>query len=283
MSWVATSPTRLSTPQLRAALRLTSCSCCLAARPWRDADWGRMTAHSKTEEIFDATVLGTPLLHIFWSTIHQQNILLPSLILCCGSETNALGHVLPHSYCVYKRYATVSSMEYDCQQLKWILKRRNTVCHAFSWLLWNICSPDLLTVEVQAYTRGLLIQGISKVLLQQIAKQQRSISYKWALDKQWVHSVNNLSILPTTYKNIRWSKTNQKRFMLAIFWNKGFWVGIFSLSPFWTLIASQDITLQHKKIRFKHVLNKTAQLLSHCDYQHCCQEPTLEPATLQTP
>lgn len=90
----------------------------LAARPQRDADWERMTAHSITEEIFDAAILGLPLLHIFWSTIHQQNILLPLLTLCCGSETNASGHVLPHSYCVYKRYTRVSSLEYDCQQLK---------------------------------------------------------------------------------------------------------------------------------------------------------------------
>lgn len=43
--------------------------------------------------------------------------------------------------------------------------------------------------------RGLLIQGISKVLLQQIARQQCSVSYKWALDKQLVHSMNNLPIL----------------------------------------------------------------------------------------
>lgn len=155
-----------------------------------------MTAHSITEEIFDATILGMPLLHIFGSTIHQQNILLPLLSLCCGSETNALGHVLPHSYGVYKRYATVSSIEYNCQQLKWILKRWNTVCDAFSWLLWNICSPHLLTLKTQAYTRGLLIQGIRKVLLHQIARQRCSVSYKWALDKQLVHSLNNSPIFP---------------------------------------------------------------------------------------
>lgn len=178
---------------------------------------------------------------------------------------------------------SVSCTEYHWQQLQWILKRGNRVCEAFSWLLWNICSPDLLTLKMQAYMRGLLIQGINKVQLQQIARQECSVSYKWASDKQAVHPMNSSPVLPKIQEYIRWSNTNQKRFMLATFWNKGSWVGIVFLSPFWALVACKDITLEHKELRFKHIWNKRAQLPSHCDYQHCCQQPTLEPESLQTP
>lgn len=75
----------------------------LAARPQRDAQWEWMTAHSITEETLDTTILGMPLLHIFWSSVHQQNILLSLLTFCCVSETNALEHVLHHTPTAYTR------------------------------------------------------------------------------------------------------------------------------------------------------------------------------------